>query len=405
MSNYFANLSLFGARQNRVAEAIRTGLPGRPCFVSPTIKNWVTIYPADSETDPDCLAEIAKVVCPPCKCPGVGLAVHGETMLTYWLFDRQGQLQQVFDLSADGRDADHSGIAHLAKPKESAADIAAIMQGPDAAMRLAKLLRIVNVEYSYSQLVEEEGVGPGEELLHIDGAAPTQEEPSTSSLSLSASLTDPFVFPRCLHGDHRSVRTAWAKVMRKAWKDGSWDRALIDMDFCSVHSLPGQIMTREFRYGKAKESHWRMYWIGQLLCDTTCYASGDRMANVERMDHLIGDGMRWFWIALGLLETNGSIFLEAWPRRRPLVDVKQGIFSGFVSWLPQLAELGKRYDFDEYPWWIGNILHMAPERCGFTSYADFVARYGVNVIQALLETQAIEAHPDGFRLRLAPGKL
>jgi hypothetical protein len=183
MSNYFANLSLWGARQKKVAEAIRKGLPGRQCFVSPAINGWVTIYQADSETNPDTLVEIAKVTCPSCKCPAVGLVVHGETMLTYWLFDRQGQLKQVFDLSADDARADHKGIARLAKPEASAADVAAIMKRTDRAAQLARLLGIANADISYTHLVEEEGVtdnfGPGEELIHIDAAAPTEEEKGT----------------------------------------------------------------------------------------------------------------------------------------------------------------------------------------------------------------------------------
>jgi hypothetical protein len=396
MSNYFANLSLWGARQKKVAEVLHGGVAGRQCFVSPAVNGWVTIYPADSEIDPDCLAEIAKIVCPPCKVPAVGLAVHGETMLTYGLFDRQGQLKQVFDLSAGETAADHKGIARLARPEASAADVAAIMQEPDAAGQLARLLGIVNVELSYSHIVEDEestsdSFAPKERLLHVDTTAPADQEAPPTPQSLSAKLADPFLFPRCLHGDHRSVRSAWMKVTRKAWKDGNWDRALADIEFCSVHNMPGQIMTQEFRYGKSIEAHWRAYWIGELLNDIVCDAEGDKVDVIEHMDRLMMDGLHWFWFALGLLETNGDIFLQAWPRKRPLDDARRDIFSGFVSWLPEIVALSKRYNFDDsYRSWVSNILHSAPRECGFTSTSAFTSHHGGDIIQALLSTGAIE---------------
>jgi hypothetical protein len=200
--------------------------------------------------------------------------------------------------------------------------------------------------------------------------------------------SEPFVFPRCLYGDDRRVRSAWNKVTKQAWKDGHWGSALSQLEFCSFASLSGHILTASPKWGLNKaEDCWRMYWLGNCLKD----AVHDESKDIERFNCLLIDGLEWFWFALGLLEHgSGSFYLQRLQRKTPVSDLEAKLLKGFCRWVGPFMALKEHYRGP----WATNILTLARWGAMGLTYADF-EHAGGDLKQALVLAGVFDDHPSG----------
>jgi hypothetical protein len=301
----------------------------------------------------------------------------------------------------------------------------------------AALLGVTNYEYlTYDSLVEEadEEELAGEGVVSVEGnrkrprapAGPrfppflrlfrAEEEPERAAMHKPQAPAVTFLFPRILHGDAATVKRAWKKVVKQAWKAGSWGDLLTGLEMVPFHELPRPVCVG-WLHGPARlhtgDAVWRMYRVGETLKDV---ALDDRDApdveKMERLDTLMLAGAEHFWFILGLLENScGSFNLGHWPRRRSEEDVHRDYPRAFVRWLPELLKIRDRLgnntfgDVNVPPMdWSFNI-QVTVQLAGLGALEGVVtdvrdlAHAPVRLVHALLREGIIEPDGDRYRLR------
>ena len=151
-------------------------------------------------------------------------------------------------------------------------------------------------------------------------------------------LDHPPLIPRILIGDVRTTRSAWSKLVTKAWKAGSWGTILDELELVPAVRDPGNICLESWKgVPHSKEIVGRVYWVIVLLQQRAM--DQKRLTKVEAIDRLhslLLSGMKYFWFAAGLLESGyGDIFLSAWPRSRSRRELSVDFLREFIHWLPE----------------------------------------------------------------------
>lgn len=170
MGLYCCTISFKGPTQDAVVAAIRTAMPQRRCFVSPSVNGWVTVFDAACDWgDEEEIGRLCGAVCPACRCAALALAVIQSDFLFYWLFDRQGRLRdRSFPPEADKRHLNREEclgltgrperLAKVAPPGVSGEQIRSALAEPhlfrdDNLYHLARLLGIAHVGFDYHWVV------------------------------------------------------------------------------------------------------------------------------------------------------------------------------------------------------------------------------------------------------------
>jgi hypothetical protein len=301
----------------------------------------------------------------------------------------------------------------------------------------AGLLGVTNYEYfTYDALVEEadEEELAGEGVIFVEGerkrppksAGPrfppflrlfrAEEEPEAAVQKPQAPAVT-LLFPRILHGDAATVKRAWKKVVKQAWRAGSWGDLLTRLEMVPFHELPGPVCVAWSNLPgtlRAGDAVWRAYWLGEVLKDV---AIRDRDApdvdKMDRLDTLMLAGMEHFWFTLGLLEPyNGSFNLAHWRRRRPSEDVQRDYVRGFVRWLPEFMAIKNRLgdnwfgDPTTHTDWTHNI-EVTVRQAGLAHGKKGGGFYAGDLVRGLLRDGIITPDGDRYRLRgdagLTPG--
>jgi len=74
------------------------------------------------------------------------------------------------------------------------------------------------------------------------------------------------LIPRLLVGDVRTTRSAWSKLVAKAWKAGSWGGILDDLELVPAARDPGNICLESWKgVPHSQEIVGRVYWVNGLL--------------------------------------------------------------------------------------------------------------------------------------------
>ena len=151
-------------------------------------------------------------------------------------------------------------------------------------------------------------------------------------------LDHPPLIPRILIGDVRTTRSAWRRLVTKAWKAGSWNNILDDLELVPAVRDPGNICLESWKgVPHSKEIVGRVYWVIVLLQQRAMDES--RLTKVEAIDRLhslLLSGMKHFWFTAGMLESGyGDIFLSAWPRSKSRRELSLAFLQEFIHWLPK----------------------------------------------------------------------
>jgi hypothetical protein len=217
--------------------------------------------------------------------------------------------------------------------------------------------------------------------------------------------------PLVLYGDAPSTRKNWKKITTKAWKTGSWDNVLDNLELVPVENLPGGICLDVDRMTRASEKLWRVYWIAELLADAVMAAEKDSVVDImERLDSLRLSGMNHFWFTLGLLQySRGGFALSHWPRKTSLREINLKYLERFVHWLPEL-DACSAWIHDPLLGFTGissaglhfrNIFQTAFEiGCRWIQLNEVDAPNQGKLAAALLENGIVK--PEGNRYRLTP---
>jgi hypothetical protein len=72
------------------------------------------------------------------------------------------------------------------------------------------------------------------------------------------------LFPRILYGTAKEVDRAWWRLTRAAWKLGTWEPVVANLEMLSVNERPGCILLAEGGL-LGKQDHWRLYFVPYLL--------------------------------------------------------------------------------------------------------------------------------------------
>jgi hypothetical protein len=151
-------------------------------------------------------------------------------------------------------------------------------------------------------------------------------------------LDHPPLIPRILIGDARTTRSAWSKLVTKAWKAGSWNNILDDLELVPAARDPGNICLESWKgVPHSKEIFGRVYWVNGLLQKRAMDVS--RLTKVEAIDRLhslLLSGMKHFWFTAGMLESGyGDLFLSAWPRSKSRRELSLAFLRKFIHWMPE----------------------------------------------------------------------
>jgi hypothetical protein len=161
------SISFYNTTQTEVAKRL-SALGEKRLFISPSINDWVTVYPAACCHQPTSFSEaqrIAASVCPSCNCSA--FAVPGHAAYTeLWPFSRRGILETIdlqlpkeesqidTNIAALGRLLDVIGMdARPLDLKESATHL--FRRGRIQFSAVFSLLKLVNVVNDYELLLRD----------------------------------------------------------------------------------------------------------------------------------------------------------------------------------------------------------------------------------------------------------
>lgn len=213
-------------------------------------------------------------------------------------------------------------------------------------LRFLEITGLPNCQWSsYNYLIEDYDKTDAEfaGILHVDGTISSARQVQGPATAISARLRKALWFPDSLRGDDATVRNVWSKIIRNAWKSGTWSDALSNLDYESAAEEVPNIISTPDRFGRPSGvGYWRPYWIG-LLFDQVFLNDLGRPPEVrERFDSLVLEGLQYFWFALGILETDalfssvtcGMQSVTRSPEERNCVYLEK-----YLLWLHELVTL------------------------------------------------------------------
>lgn len=93
MGSNSASISFRGVSQEQVVKALLEQHVSGNCLVSPEKNNWVTIFVEGSYNSyEEGVIRIGRRICSACLGPGIAIDLEDSWVLSYWLFDRDGNL-------------------------------------------------------------------------------------------------------------------------------------------------------------------------------------------------------------------------------------------------------------------------------------------------------------------------
>ena len=136
MGLFYSNFTLYGPDREAVIDALQK--QKRLAFVSPTVDRFTTVYDSETEDqDFEAIERVGRQLSLDHRCPVMGVILHDDDVLYYWLF-RDGDLLQMYNSSPAYFSADMEPV-----PPEggNAEELCAVFGQPTAANKVESILR------------------------------------------------------------------------------------------------------------------------------------------------------------------------------------------------------------------------------------------------------------------------
>lgn len=215
-------------------------------------------------------------------------------------------------------------------------------------------------------------------------------------------VLDKIEFPRCLHGDSKSVRRVMQSWAKRAWKSGRWDSEPLHL--IPVTELPGRIMVQRPRFGLspyAHESHWRVRWFSE---SSQLFKEWSTLPSTDREFSLLTNGFQHIWFVVGWMSFESAPFAFGAMQNK----FHRRLLDAFVYWLPELDLLSPYFadesatDADRTTA-ILNVcgIFIALARCGYRIADKWEDRFLKRGLIGWLSADGIVV-PAGNRFQLVP---
>lgn len=212
-------------------------------------------------------------------------------------------------------------------------------------------------------------------------------------------------FPAGLCGTAQQTRTASRKLVRQAWKDGSWDAALRAALYADESESELIVIEADRWFPDPSDEVWRMYWIADEISKASVSKSDEeRVAKGERCERLILEGFQHFWFAIAMIRRIPYVG----QRERGLTfgDFGKACFLHFLEWLPEFQKLGDRIvsherevsyvEADDCPLWADPFIFWLRGQGWSRSHDDIKRQYGGDLVRAMLDEGIIRRVKDRY---------
>ena len=217
-----------------------------------------------------------------------------------------------------------------------------------------------------------------------------------------------YLFPRALYGDQATTRRAIRKMVKQAWKQGSWLPVVQEADLVPFSDFPGEIYIEACpMYLKPQAPAWRLYDFNRALMDacTPTPGSSDLADREKRYRTMISEGMTYLWFTIGLLNSDLRKFSLVRDRGH-YEEVCREMLVAYVRWLPEIQLLAPRirnmssFISTRQEVWSNNLAHVAAIAGWEFDSEIFQEQFGSRNLAYLLHEKVIV--PVGDRYEVSP---